>query len=71
MRLGLNIEQYEYMISPNPGAGIKILLHEGNEVPLVRELGAAIAPGTRAFLGVQIIEVITISTTTFYSITRK
>ena len=71
MRLGINIEQYEYMIGPNRGAGIKILLHEGNEVPLVRELGAAIAPGTRAFLGVQIIEVNIILTTAFYSITHK
>ena len=57
LRLRLNIEQYEYMIGPNPGAGIKLLVHENDEVPLVRDLGVAIPPGTHAYLGVQIVEV--------------
>lgn len=57
LKLRLNIEQYEYMVGPNPGAGIKILLHENNEIPLVRDLGLAIPPGSHAYVGVQILEV--------------
>lgn len=57
MRLTINIEQYEYMVGPNPGAGIKLLIHDNTEVPLVRDLGHAIAPGTHAYIGVQIVEV--------------
>ena len=33
LRMRLNIEQYEYMVGPNPGAGIKLLIHENTEVP--------------------------------------
>ena len=57
LRLRLNIEQYEYMRGPNPGAGIKILIHDANEVPLVRDLGQAIPPGSYAFVGIQIVQV--------------
>ena len=53
----LNIEQYEYMVGPNPGAGIKLLIHENTEVPLVRDLGNAIPPGTHAYVGIQIVQV--------------
>ena len=45
------------MVGPNPGAGIKLLVHENNEVPLVRDLGVAIPPGTHAYVGVKIFEV--------------
>ena len=53
----LNIEQYEYMVGPNPGAGIKLLIHDNTEVPLVRDLGNAIPPGTHAYVGIQIVQV--------------
>ena len=45
------------MLGPNPGAGIKILIHENKEVPLVRDLGHAIPPGTHAYVAIQITEV--------------
>lgn len=57
LRLQLNIEQYEYMQGPNPGAGIKLLVHDNQEIPLVRDLGVAIPPGAHAYVGVQITEV--------------
>ena len=57
LRMRLNIEQYEYMVGPNPGAGIKLLIHENTEVPLVRDLGNAIPPGTHAYVGIQIVQV--------------
>ena len=53
----LNIEQYEYMVGPNPGAGIKLLIHDNTEVPLVKDLGNAIPPGTHAYVGIQIVQV--------------
>ncbi len=57
LRMRLNIEQYEYMVGPNPGAGIKLLIHDNTEVPLVRDLGNAIPPGTHAYVGIQIVQV--------------
>ena len=57
LRMRLNIKQYEYMVGPNPGAGIKLLIHENTEVPLVRDLGNAIPPGTHAYVGIQIVQV--------------
>ena len=45
------------MVGPNPGAGIKLLIHAQNEVPLVRDLGQAVPPGSYAFVGIQMIEV--------------
>ncbi len=58
LHLTLNIEQYEYMKGPSAGAGIKILIHDNTEIPLVRDLGQAIPPGSHAFVGVQILQVI-------------
>ena len=57
LRMRLNIEQYEYMVGPNPGAGIKLLIHDNTEVPLVKDLGNAIPPGTHAYVGIQIVQV--------------
>ena len=45
------------MRGPNPGAGIKLLVHAQHEVPLVRDLGQAIPPGSYAYVGLQMIEV--------------
>ena len=45
------------MIGPNSGAGIKMLVHENSEVPLVRDLGIAIPPGTHSYIGVTILQV--------------
>ena len=57
LRLLLNIEQYEYMVGPNEAAGIKMLLHDPNEAPLVEELGMAVAPGSHAFAAILMLEV--------------
>ena len=57
LRLHLNIEQYEYMKGPHNGAGIKLLLHRPQEVPLVSDLGVAVMPGTQSFVGIQIVQV--------------
>lgn len=53
----VNLEQYEYMKGPNNAAGLKILVHDQEEVPLVRELGQAIPPSSRALVGLKITQV--------------
>ncbi|CAD5123941.1 DgyrCDS12248 [Dimorphilus gyrociliatus] len=53
----VNLEQYEYMKGPNNAAGLKILVHDQDEVPLVRELGQAIPPSSRALVGLKITQV--------------
>ena len=57
LRLRINVEQYEYMMGPNGGAGVKVLVHDQNEVPIVSELGQAVAPGSHALLGIQVVHV--------------
>ena len=55
--LHLNVEQYEYMRGPHGTAGVKILLHDQNEIPRVAALGDAISTGSSAFVGVRSIHV--------------
>lgn len=57
LRMTLNIEQYEYMRGPHDSAGIKILIHDQNEVPLVKDLGQAVPPGSHAFVGLTVLDV--------------
>ena len=45
------------MRGPNSAAGVKILVHDQEEIPLVRELGQAISPGSHAFVGIQMLQV--------------
>ncbi len=57
LQLQLNVEQYEYMSGPNSGAGIKILVHNQRQVPLMREFGIALPPGTQGNVGVTLVQV--------------
>ncbi len=59
LRLQLNIEMYEYMAGPNPGTGIKILLHDPKETPLLWDMGIAVAPGLVAYIGIRLSQVST------------
>ena len=45
------------MRGPNDGAGLKILVHDQTDVPLIRDLGQAVPPGSHGFVGIQIVEV--------------
>ncbi|KAK2144648.1 hypothetical protein LSH36_740g01072 [Paralvinella palmiformis] len=51
LRLLLNVEQYEYMPGPNQGAGVRIHIHDQQEVPLMKDFGLAVAPGTHSLIG--------------------
>ena len=57
LKLQLNIEQYEYMRGPNDGAGLKILIHNHNDVPMVRDHGLAVPPGSHGFVAIKTVEV--------------
>ena len=57
MRLQVNIEQYEYMRGPNTGAGLKILVHNQKEVPLVKDYGRAVPSGSHGYVAVKTFEV--------------
>lgn len=57
LRLELNIEQYQYMHGPNEGAGLKVLIHSYDEIPLVRDHGLAVLPGSHASVAVKAVEV--------------
>ncbi|XP_074652886.1 degenerin-like protein del-10 [Tubulanus polymorphus] len=54
LRLIMNVEQYEYMRGPHDSAGIKMLLYEHNEVPLVHDLGQALSTGTHTYAGIKV-----------------
>lgn len=60
LRLELNIEQYEYMRGPNPGAGLKLQIHNQYDVPLVKDHGLAVPPGSHGFLAIKTVEVFSI-----------
>lgn len=53
LSLMLNIEQYESTRGQHDEAGVKILLHDPSEAPLIQEFGFAIAPGTDTLVGVR------------------
>ncbi|CAD5112318.1 DgyrCDS1544 [Dimorphilus gyrociliatus] len=53
LTLILNVEEYEYMKGPQNDAGVKMFLHNANEVPFVRDLGFAAAPGLHSLVSVQ------------------
>ena len=57
LQLELNIEQYEYMRGPDLGAGLRVLLHNQRDVPLVKNHGLALMPGTHASIAVKTVEV--------------
>ena len=57
LQLMLNIEQYEYMNGPHDSAGVKILLHDREQTPLVASLGQAVSTGFSAFAGMNLLTI--------------
>lgn len=57
LRLKLNVEQNEYMPGPHNSAGLKFLLHDGADIPMVHDLGQAVSIGSHVFIGVKLLEV--------------
>ena len=55
LRLMLNIEQYEYMNGPHDSAGVKVLLHDPRQTPLVASLGQAVSTGFSTFAGINLL----------------
>ena len=48
----LNVEQYEY-IGSNLNAGIKVLLHDQDEMPQMDNQGFSVAPGMRSLVAIK------------------
>lgn len=65
LRLTINVEQYEYMPGPHDSAGVKMLLHDDNEVPRVHALGQAVSTGSHVFVGVKVLTVSSWTPATF------
>ena len=57
VKLRMNVEQYEYMPGPNSGAGVKLLVHDQRDVPMVKEMGQVVPPGSNGLVGIQITKV--------------
>ena len=55
LQLLLNIEQYEYINGPHDGAGVKVMLHNPRQTPLVASLGQAVSTGVTAFAGINLL----------------
>ncbi|XP_074652780.1 degenerin-like protein del-10 [Tubulanus polymorphus] len=55
LRLVVNVEQYEYMYGPHDSAGLKVLLHDKKEVPLVYELGQGLSTATHTYIGIKLL----------------
>ena len=58
LRVTLNIEQYEYMPGRHDAAGVKLLIHDPQEIPRVHARGQAIPPGSSVLVGVNFKEVV-------------
>ena len=58
LRLVLDIESYEYMTGPHNEAGVKVYVHQPGTIPLVKDLGFALAPGMHFFVDLKKTEVL-------------
>ncbi|XP_072040589.1 acid-sensing ion channel 1C-like isoform X2 [Amphiura filiformis] len=59
LKLLIDIQQFEYaesLMNGNPEAGLKILVHDQSDPPLMDYFGIALPPGFHSFVGVRKIE---------------
>ncbi|KAK2172938.1 hypothetical protein NP493_919g01054 [Ridgeia piscesae] len=54
LQLVVNIEQYEYMKGPHDAVGLKVLLHERGDIPLMQDFADAVPAGMNTFIAVDI-----------------
>ncbi|KAH9492245.1 Acid-sensing ion channel 3 [Bulinus truncatus] len=54
VRFLINTEEYERMPLSSMSAGLRILIHEQSEYPLVKQLGQSVAPGNHAFISLKL-----------------
>ncbi|XP_071950919.1 acid-sensing ion channel 4-A-like [Antedon mediterranea] len=53
LSMRLKVEQEEYIHGDNTGAGIRILVHEQGQIPLVKSLGFSVSPGFESHVGMR------------------
>ena len=49
----MNVEQYEHIAGMTDESGIKIYLHDQNEIPAVRDLGITLPTGMYSMLAIR------------------
>jgi len=52
LQLVVNVEQYQYMKGPHNAVGLKLLLHQQDDVPLVQDFGESVPVGMHTFVAV-------------------
>ena len=58
LHLILNVRQEEYYGTTSYVAGLKVLIHDQQTLPLVSQLGFAVSPGTSTFAALKKLRVI-------------
>ena len=58
LHLILNVGQEEYYGTASYAAGLKVLVHDQQTLPLVSQLGFAVSPGTSTFAALKKLRVI-------------
>ena len=58
LHLLLNVRQEEYYGTASYAAGLKVLVHDQQTLPLVSQLGFAVSPGTSTFAALKKLRVI-------------
>lgn len=53
----INVEQYEYLLTPRTAVGIKVAVHDPTEPPRMLADGFNVAVGTHTSLGIKRYEV--------------
>ncbi|XP_033097325.1 acid-sensing ion channel 4-A-like [Anneissia japonica] len=53
LSMRLSIEQNEYILSDNTGAGLRILVHQQGQLPLLKSLGFSVSPGFESYVGMR------------------
>ena len=57
----LNVEEYEYTKGPHNAGGLKLLLHQQDEVPLVQDFGDNVPAGLHTFVSLSFSNVSTLA----------
>ena len=60
LQLVLNVEEYEYMKGPHNAVGLKLLLHQQDDLPLMQDFGDNVQAGLHTFVSLSFTNVSTV-----------
>ncbi|XP_070560652.1 acid-sensing ion channel 1C-like isoform X1 [Ptychodera flava] len=58
LSVNLDVNQWDYNVGPRVGAGFQLMLYEQGDVPLISDLGFAVAPGEDVRVGIEVTKVV-------------